>query len=98
MQGDSPEACFTFSQPFPAQVHCMLGMSQKCSGGAVALWDDTSLRARAVLKGSAVKEHTRQEVQSAFRGPEQSKEQGAETSGSESFQDCEPPGKLWAGA
>lgn len=64
----------------------------------MALWDDPSLRARAVLKGSAVKEHTRQEVQSAFRGPEQSKEQGAETSGSESFQDCEPPGKLWAGA
>lgn len=55
----------------------------------MALWDDPSLRARAVLKGSAVKEHTRQEVQSAFRGPEQSKEQGAETSGSESFQDCE---------
>lgn len=70
-------------------------MSQKCSGGAVALWDDTSLRARTVLKGSAIKENTRQGIQSTFNKAKQG-------TGSRDIRKWVFSGlwtkKLWAGA
>lgn len=88
MQGDSPEACFTLSQPILAQAHCMLGIRPEMFQGSSGHRGMTP-HSGPGLFSKAVQLKKTQGRKSSQLSEDQSKEQGAETLGSESFQDCE---------